>query len=101
MNIKVLQQTQHLVSEAHMLPSSQILRLLPTGLSSCTDIMYLEAPNLSSSKEPNGHQEPSPPPGNGESSVSKQGEAKNEQIAESRTKTEELERGKTERVEKL
>ena len=45
--------------------------------------MYLEAPNLSSSKEPNGHQESSPPPSNGETSVSKQGEAKKEQITDS------------------
>ena len=45
--------------------------------------MYLETPILSSSKEPKGHQESSPQLGNGETAISKQGEAKNEQTADS------------------
>lgn len=73
-------QMQNLVREAHVLPASSAL---PNCLRSGIDAIYLENPNRTISKENNGHADISTELANGETALSKQGAAKEEQNADS------------------
>lgn len=76
----MLIQTQSPVCEATLLSGQWLVSLC---LRSCTDLLNLETPTLEDCRHTNGLQDSSTALVNGESTISKQDEAKEEQTADS------------------